>query len=62
MIDLNDRLDLAFFERYKGEFVEGRACFVKDSILLIRKRIRHEKNNTEGLQVSKKCVPLQMTN
>jgi hypothetical protein len=32
MIDLNDRLDLAFFERYKGEFVEGRACFVKDSL------------------------------
>ncbi|KDS64100.1 hypothetical protein M096_4369 [Parabacteroides distasonis str. 3999B T(B) 6] len=29
---LNDRLDLAFFERYKGEFVEGRACFVKDSL------------------------------
>jgi hypothetical protein len=28
---------------------------------LIRKRIRGEKNSSEGLQVSKKRVPLQMT-
>ena|GEM_PF-1409568 len=29
---LNDRLNLAFFERRNGRFVEGIACFVKDNL------------------------------
>ena len=32
MIDLNDRLDLAFLKKKNGRFVYGIGCFVKDRL------------------------------
>ena len=51
------------FREVQREVCGRKSLFRKgQAILLIRKRIRDEKNSPEGLQKSKKRVPLQMTN
>ena len=76
MLDMGVRRLPALHLEFTGGFDQGgqlavtvvaaveRGFFLLDQIphLLIRKRIRDKKNSSEGLQVSKKRVPLQMTN